>query len=114
MELRNEQFLYLTTIGRKSGKSHEIEIWFVIREGRFYVLAEYPNSNWVKNIRQSPRIKVRVGTLRFEGSGRVLDEQQDSALWRDAQELSREKYKWGDGVPVELTPASPLSDKELR
>ena len=37
----NEEFLYLTTVGRKTGRVHEIEIWFVERDGRLYVLAEH-------------------------------------------------------------------------
>ncbi len=34
------QFLYLTTIGRKSGKPHQIEIWFVEYQGCCYIVNE--------------------------------------------------------------------------
>ncbi len=32
--------LYLTTTGWKSGRPHEIEIWYTEWEGRYYVVAE--------------------------------------------------------------------------
>jgi len=34
-------FLYLTTVGRRTGLSREIEIWFTERDGRFYIIAEH-------------------------------------------------------------------------
>ena len=36
-----EVFLYLTTTGWKSGKLHEIEIWFIEHAGNFYLCAEH-------------------------------------------------------------------------
>jgi hypothetical protein len=35
------QFLYLTTKGWKTGKVHEIEIWFVEQNEKYYVLSEH-------------------------------------------------------------------------
>ena len=37
----DEQYLYLTTTGRVTGKPREIEIWFVESAGKYYVLAEH-------------------------------------------------------------------------
>ena len=36
------QYLYLTTKGRKTGKPHQIEIWFVAYDGYCYVISETP------------------------------------------------------------------------
>ena len=33
-----------------------------------------------------------------------LDPERDAAAWKTAQDLEREKYGWGDGLPVEITP----------
>src|SRR5690606_40402263 len=57
-EMPEAQYLYLTTIGRKTGNPHEIEIWFVEYEGNYYLVSEYPDrSDWVKNIdRKSTRL----------------------------------------------------------
>lgn len=99
------QYLYLTTIGRTTGLAREIEIWFVSFDGKYYVLAEHrEKANWVKNIRQNPRVRVRVGDQSFAATARVLDKQHDRAIFVHAQKLEREKYGWGAGLPVEITP----------
>lgn len=102
----SEQFLYLTTTGRISGLPREIEIWFVEAEGRYYILAEHPTSHWVRNIENDSRVRVRVGDRTFEATARALDRTRDANKWELAQRLEREKYGWGDGMPVEITPSS--------
>ena len=99
----NVQFLYLTTIGRISGLPREIEIWFVEAEGKYYILAEFTHSHWVQNIAKNPSVRVRVGDLKFEATARALDQVKDAAAWKMAQQLEREKYGWGEGLPVEIT-----------
>ena len=98
------QFLYLTTTGRTSGLPREIEIWFVEAEGKYFILAEYATSHWVQNIANEPHVRVRVGDLEFEATARALDPERDAAAWKMAQGLEREKYGWGEGLPVEITP----------
>lgn len=98
------QFLYLTTTGRVTGQPREIEIWFVEHEGKLYILAEhFHKTQWVKNILRNPRVRVRIEGRDFEATARVLDKKNDAALWKVAQDLEREKYGWGDGLPVEIT-----------
>src|SRR5271156_2718415 len=60
-----EQYLYLTTRGRKSGLPREIEIWFTHRDGRLYLIAEYPNSNWLRNLQANSQAQVRVAEESF-------------------------------------------------
>lgn len=104
-DLSKLQFIYVTTTGRKSGLSREIEIWFVERGGKFYILAEhFFKANWVRNIQQNPRIRVRLGKQEFAATARVLDETGDGETWQAAQQLCRDKYGWGEGLPVEITP----------
>ena len=101
--------LYLTTTGRVTGLPREIEIWFVESGGKLYILAEhFRRAHWVRNIEREPRVRVRIGGREYEGAGRVLDEQQDAAAWQRAQSLAREKYGWGEGLPVEITLDQPL------
>ena len=100
--LRTE-YLDLTTIGRKTGKPREIEIWYVESTGKLYILAEhFHDTQWVKNIESNPRVRVRLGSEEFEATARVLDQDRDRAGWIIAQQLAREKYGWGDGLPVEI------------
>jgi deazaflavin-dependent oxidoreductase (nitroreductase family) len=99
------QYLYLTTTGRVTGQPREIEIWFVESKGKFYILAEhFHKAQWVKNIERNPRVRVRLGSSEFEATARVLDRKRDAATWKLAQSLEREKYDWGDGLPVEIIP----------
>jgi deazaflavin-dependent oxidoreductase (nitroreductase family) len=101
-----EQFLYLTTTGRKTGRPREIEIWFTERAGHYYVIAEYDTSQWVQNVRVSADVGVRVGKISFAARARILGAEQDLDLLRVVQQLSREKYGWGEGTVVELTPVT--------
>jgi deazaflavin-dependent oxidoreductase (nitroreductase family) len=97
------QFLYLTTTGRKTGMPREIEIWFVEEDGRFYILAEHGyKAHWVQNILADPRVHVRVGGRQWDGRARVLDAGRDPQAYANARRLAREKYDWGEGLPVEI------------
>jgi len=100
-----ELYLYLTTRGRKSGRPREIEIWFTHRDRRFYLIAEYPTSNWVQNLRANPTAQVRVAGQTFSANARVVTAEAEPELHRTIAELSSKKYGWGEGTVVELTPA---------
>ncbi|HXX28952.1 MAG TPA: nitroreductase family deazaflavin-dependent oxidoreductase [Terriglobales bacterium] len=101
---RETQYLYLTTRGRKTGLPREIEIWFTTRNGRYYVIAEYPNSHWVENLRANPQVQVRLGSRKLLAQARVLSAELEPDLYHAVEALSREKYGWGEGLPVELVP----------
>jgi deazaflavin-dependent oxidoreductase (nitroreductase family) len=98
-------YLNLTTTGRKTGLPREIEIWFIVHSGSFYIFAEgFHRAQWVKNIERNPRVRVRVGDQTLEAAAQALDETRDAAEWRTVQDLARVKYGWGDGLPVRITP----------
>ena len=98
------QFIYVITTGRVSGKPREIEIWFVESGDKLYILAEhFLKAQWAQNIHSNPRIRVRLGGREFDATARILDREADSAPWQMAQRLAREKYGWGEGLPVEIT-----------
>lgn len=102
-------YLYLTTKGRITGLPRQIEIWFVASGGALYILAEHSHkAQWVKNIARDPRVRVRLGARTFGASARALDPVADGDEWRTAQRLAREKYGWGEGLPVRITPDEPL------
>ena len=101
-KLEKEQYLYLRTRGRKSGLPREIEIWFTHRDEHFYVIAEYASSNWIQNLVAYPEVQVRVANNSFKARARVIPSETD--LSRAVRQLSRDKYGWGDGLIVELTP----------
>ncbi len=99
------QFLYVTTTGWKSGTPHEIEIWFVEHDGRYYIVSEhFERSHWVQNIQHNPAITVRIGERNFTGKGRVVDRQKEPQLAAEVSRLMDAKYEWSNGLIVELAP----------
>jgi len=52
-----------------------------------------------------------LGTREVEAKARVLDADRDSDLWKTVQSLAREKYGWGDGLPVEIRSDFPPDDR---
>jgi deazaflavin-dependent oxidoreductase (nitroreductase family) len=113
--LADEQVLYLTTIGRKTGLPREIEIWFVVCGERFYLFAETREAaGWVKNIRRNPEATVRIGELQIDATARVLDHRADRSPWNEVAAIADRKYGWGDGLPVEITPLPTHCDSNIR
>jgi deazaflavin-dependent oxidoreductase (nitroreductase family) len=95
--LADEDVCYLTTTGRKTGRPHEIEIWFGIRDGTVYLLSGGGNgADWVKNVRTSPTVKVRIKSQTASATARILRRRttEDTA----ARELLDGKYMgWREG-----------------
>ncbi|MDV3244322.1 MAG: nitroreductase family deazaflavin-dependent oxidoreductase [Nitrososphaerales archaeon] len=100
----SQDFLYLTTTGWKSGKPHEIEIWFVQHGGRYYLVSEHgERSHWVQNIKNQPKVSFRVDKHTYEGKGRPVDRKKEPELSAEVSTLMNKKYKWSDGLFIELT-----------
>jgi deazaflavin-dependent oxidoreductase (nitroreductase family) len=98
-------YLYLTTIGRVTGRPREIEIWFTEHGGRFYLVAEREGANWVRNIESQPQVKVRVGDAAFNAAALVVHNDREPQLAAAVKALFDAKYGWSDGLIVQLTPA---------
>ena len=95
-------YLYLTTIGRRTGTPREIEIWFTRHGDGYYVIAEHgEQAQWVQNLMRNPRVTVRVGSDQFTARARI---EADPEIVRTVQTLSEAKYGWGDGLVVALVP----------
>jgi len=94
-----EQYCYLTTVGRISGEPREIEIWFVARGNTVYMLSgNGQNSHWVMNIHTNPSVSVRVGDEEFQGVARVLEPGEEG---RSIRPLLAAKYEgWEPGKPL--------------
>ncbi len=89
--LAAEEFCYLTTVGRVSGRPHEIEIWFGLNDRTLYMLAGGGDrSDWVKNLRKDPEVSVRLVSETFEGRARIVEDPEEDEL---ARRLLVEKYE---------------------
>lgn len=94
----NEEFCYLTTTGRVSGRKHEIEIWFALDGTTLYMLAGNHGSDWVRNIQKTPAVTVRIRARVFNGHGRVV--QAGTEEDTEARQLVGPKYnEWQPGQP---------------
>ena len=76
-----QEYLYLTTRGRKTGRAHQIEIWFTRRGRSYYLVAEHGlRAHWVQNLLVEPRVRWRVGTANLVGRARVVRAETAPAL----------------------------------
>lgn len=95
--LAGEDFCYLTTTGRVTGRPHEIEIWFALvpeRRALYMLSGGGDRSDWVKNLRRNPEVTVRVADGRFAGLAREARDAEEDEL---ARRLLVEKYESSPG-----------------
>lgn len=91
----DEQYCYLTTSGRVTGRPHRIEIWFALEGDTVYLLSGgRDRSDWVRNLRKTPEVTVELGTGVFSGRARVVE---DAAEDERARTLVHDKYAAGYG-----------------
>lgn len=83
-KLNRERLVWLTVVGRKTGKPHTVKIWFAAENGKVFVTsARGKDAQWVKNLRKTPTVTVKIGETTFRGT----------AVWRE-----------DDGVRTEVIP----------
>ena len=93
--LAAEEYCYLTTTGRVTGKPHEIEIWFGAQQSSIYLMAGDHGSDWVKNLRKNPNVTVRIAKHHFTGTARLVKDIQEEMM---ARYMLAEKYQeWENG-----------------
>lgn len=94
--LAGEDYCYVTTTGRVTGKLHKIEIWFGLNGRSLYLLSGgKEKSDWVKNMKKTPTVTVRIGKHTFNAITRVVTDEKEENM---ARHLLAEKYQeWEDG-----------------
>ncbi|MFL6243527.1 MAG: nitroreductase family deazaflavin-dependent oxidoreductase [Acidimicrobiia bacterium] len=86
-----DDFCYLTTRGRVSGRPHEIEIWFALEGRTLYLLSGGGDrSDWVRNLRAEPAVTVRLRNTISAAMARVVEAGDESERGRG---LVFEKYQ---------------------
>jgi deazaflavin-dependent oxidoreductase (nitroreductase family) len=83
------QTLRLTHYGRKSGKPYDVTIWFVVSGDKVYLGTADVNRQWVRNVKKNPRVILSIGSEKFDGDARFLD---DPAEHDHAMAMERRKY----------------------
>jgi deazaflavin-dependent oxidoreductase (nitroreductase family) len=91
VEAVDDDFCYLTTRGRVTGRPHEIEIWFALDGRTLYLLSGGGDrSDWVRNLRAEPAVTVRLRNTTHAATARVVEAGNESERGRG---LVFEKYQ---------------------
>lgn len=88
-QVAGKQTTRLTHYGRKTGKPHEVTIWFVLDSDRLYIGTANVNRQWVRNVQKKSQVKLSIGGESFEGTARFLT---DSSEHERAMAAIRTKY----------------------
>jgi deazaflavin-dependent oxidoreductase (nitroreductase family) len=93
---REEDFCYATTVGRRTGRPHTIEIWFGARDSTIYLLSGAgERSDWVKNLKADPAVHVRIAGSEWQARARLVEDPDEEA---GARRLLAAKYQgWEEG-----------------
>ena len=82
--LDREEFCYVTTVGRRTGKPHTIEIWFAARNSTLYILAGGGDrADFVQNLVADPSTVVKIGEHAYRGAGRIVTQPDEMAIARE-------------------------------
>jgi deazaflavin-dependent oxidoreductase (nitroreductase family) len=100
VELADEQYAYLTTQGRRTGRPHTVELWFApVGSAVWFVAGGGTSSDWVANLVAEPAVTVRVGQRTF--AGRARTEAGDGGDAGEARRLLAARYQgWEEGRPL--------------
>jgi len=88
---RDLPFCYLTTIGRRTGRPHRIEIWFAAGDGVVYLLAgDGDRSDWVRNINANPDVTLELAGRTTATRARMVTGSRED---REARSAVAGKYR---------------------
>ena len=91
----------VTTIGRRSGKTHEIEIWFgVIGSTMYLISGNGPTADWYRNALADPHVSVRLAGDVRDGVARDVTDAEER---RRVGDLMGQKYQWDGDPSIGLT-----------
>jgi deazaflavin-dependent oxidoreductase (nitroreductase family) len=79
----------LTHRGRKSGKSYQVTIWFMVDGDTVYLATANASRQWVRNVKANPAVSFDVGGQTFSGTAEPV---HDAAEVRHVMDLAVAKY----------------------
>ena len=84
----------ISVVGRKSGKTITVPVWFVVEGKTLYLLpVQGSDTQWFKNLRRNPQIRISARNEEAEFRGAIL---QSAKTVASVVEKFREKYGTGD------------------
>ncbi len=92
---------YVATTGRRTGRLHEVEIWFGVVDDTLYLISgNGPKADWYRNSMASPTVTVRIDGEARTGVARPVE---DATERRRVGELMGAKYPWDGDASIGLT-----------
>ena len=95
-----EKYIHLTTNGRKSGKSHTVELWFAVDSHKVYLSHEGEETDWMKNIEKNKDVRFQIAGREFIGKAHLLKDQTEEA-WKAKVALYEKYYGKADREVIE-------------
>ena len=84
---------------------NRVEIQFAELNERYYIISErLEGAHWVQNIKHNATVSFSINDKVFKGNARIVDQEKEPALSAEVSKLMDTKYKWSQGLIVELTP----------
>ena len=98
----------LTTVGRRSGRLHRIEIWFGVIDGTAYCISgNGPTADWYRNALEAGRATIHLGRdgstdrpIDIDGVARDVTDPDER---RRVGDLMGAKYPWDGDPSIGLT-----------
>lgn len=91
----------ITTVGRVSGRPHEVEIWFGEIDGAMYLISgNGPNADWYRNLLANPAVTVRLAGEQHVGRARDVT---DAGERNRCGAVMGAKYVWDGDASIGLT-----------
>jgi hypothetical protein len=91
----------ISTTGRRSGRTHRIEIWFGVIDDTLYLISgNGPGADWYANALADPNIVIHLGGEDVDGVARAVTDVDER---RSVGELMGAKYPWDGDPSIGLT-----------
>jgi deazaflavin-dependent oxidoreductase (nitroreductase family) len=95
-----QPYVWLTTVGRRTGEPRTVELWFLLEATSVYFLAGGgEGASWVRNSRAKPEVRVRLGGGTYRGRARtpVPGSDEDQRVRRG---IAAKYQAWTEGHPL--------------
>lgn len=110
--MTGDDYCYVTTTGRRTGRPHRIEIWYATNGTTLYLLAGGGrSSDWVQNTLADPKVQVEIGSESYAGRARAIDDTDEATRARTlvfakyAPRSSDDLSEWRDrSLPIAIEP----------